>query len=302
VAITITVGIQKGGCGKTLTSGILAHLLSQRGYKVLAVDMDSQGNLTQLLTEVEDIYVFRGRTIMDAVKNGLSEDHIVVVDDNLHIIPSNDLLALYSSYIATAKAKNSTNFDFNMTLSYVLAPVQDRYDFIIIDTPPALSEQTLNSMAASDYIITMFEASNFCLAAIPRYFETYIRLKEKVNPNLKMLGVVRTLIDVRRVDNNMLINTIDEMIEGVCFRNIINRTAAVGRIGLRGFKNNDELKKALEQHEVLLDEILGRIVEEDDYFGKIDNTIEDYLVKDFERLEQLEKQMNTRVEGEVVDG
>jgi len=298
MAITISVGIQKGGCGKTLTSGIIAYLLSKRGYRVLAVDMDSQGNLTQLLTEVEDIYVFRGRTMMDAVKKGLSEDHIIVVDDNLHIIPSTDILALYPSYIATAKAQNKNNFDYNMTIGFILAPVQDRYDFIIIDTPPALSEQTLNSLAASDYILTMFEASNFCLAAIPRFFETYVHLKDKVNPNVKMLGVVRTLIDIRRVDNNLLVKTIDEMIEGVCFETVINRTAAVGRIGLKGFKENEEIKKALEQHEKLLDEILGRIIENDDYFKKIDEVIEEYLVKDFERLEELEEKL--KIEGVIV--
>ncbi|MFD6483366.1 ParA family protein, partial [Bacillus velezensis] len=67
MAITITMGIQKGGCGKSTTTGILAHLLSRNGYRVLAVDMDSQGNLTELLSE-QPSNEYMGKSVLEAMQ------------------------------------------------------------------------------------------------------------------------------------------------------------------------------------------------------------------------------------------
>lgn len=295
MAITISIAIQKGGAGKTTTTGILAYMLSQRGYKVLAIDMDSQGNLTEMLTGVEDIYIFKDLTVLDAIKNGLTTEHLVKVDENLDIIPANDLLASYSGYITATRIESRAKIDWNMVLASMLEPVQDMYDFILIDTPPALSEQTLHSITASDYVIAMFETSKFCLSALPRMFETYVHIKSNINPKVKMLGICRTLIDSRRADNKLLIELVDEALQGLCFQTVIKRTAQVGRISLMGFKENTELNRVLSVYEELVEEIIGRMSQGDEYFESLDNIIGEYLLQDMMKYEKLREEYSVKV-------
>lgn len=96
---TISFGIQKGGVGKTTTAGITAHLLS-RDFKVLAVDFDSQGNLTQFLTQ-QDIYDFTHQTALDACKAKDPHPYIVTITKNLHLLPSEDFLAGFDQWLFT---------------------------------------------------------------------------------------------------------------------------------------------------------------------------------------------------------
>lgn len=96
MGITISFGIQKGGVGKTTTTGIASWLMSKKA-KVLAVDFDSQGNLTQLLTQ-KNVYDFTGRTILEACKKKDPRSYITPISDSLHLLPAEDLLATFSPY------------------------------------------------------------------------------------------------------------------------------------------------------------------------------------------------------------
>ena len=145
MAKVITFGIQKGGVGKSTTSGIISYLLANDGYKTLVVDMDSQGNVTDLLTNLEPDE-FAGQTILEAFEEENIKPYIYKVTENLHVVPADDYLATLARLLYT----NYKNRNISLALNDLLEPIKDEYDFIIIDTPPSLSEPMVNAVCSSD--------------------------------------------------------------------------------------------------------------------------------------------------------
>ena len=248
----ITFGIQKGGSSKTTTAGVTAYLLSKQ-YRVLAIDMDSQGNLTEFLGR-KDVAYFSGQTILEAMKDGDVTNYIFEITDTLHLVPSDDLLAIFSRWLYNDHRGNKSN-----VLVETLKPVMEQYDYIILDTPPALGDLTINALAASDRVVAMFEASVFCYSALGRFLETCWHVREKVNPRLAVAGILRGLIDARRTDNKALISQVAETYGELCFDTVLTRNAAAGRLPLVGFENNGELDKAVRQYEYFVEELLERV-------------------------------------------
>lgn len=252
----ISFGIQKGSSSKTTTSGVTAHLLS-RDYKVLAIDMDSQGNLTEFLAR-RDVVDFSGRTILEAMQDRDARSYIYQVTESLHLIAADDLLATFSRWLYSDFHAKEIN-DRALILAETLKSVMEDYDYIILDTPPALGDLTINSLAASDYVVAMFEASIFCYSALGRFLETCLHVREKVNPNLTVAGILRGLIDARRTDNKALISQVAETYRELCFETVLTRNAAAGRLPLVGFENNHELGRAVAQYEIFLKELIDRV-------------------------------------------
>lgn len=253
MAKVITFGIQKGGSAKTTSCGITAYLLSKR-YKVLAIDLDSQGNLTEFLTQ-RDIYDFHGNTIFEAMKAQSPLNKIHKINDRLHIIPADDHLAIFSRWLYSDYKKGNPS----LVLAKTLEPIKRNYDFVLIDTPPALGDQTINALSASDAIVTMFETSKFCYSALSRFFETVEHVKAKVNPTLTVAGILCTMIDNRRVDTKALLELVNEEYKDLCFSTVIQRKAATGRIAIAGLFDNPEAPQAVEQYEVFVKELLDRV-------------------------------------------
>lgn len=251
-ATIMSFGIQKGGSSKTTTSGVTSHLLS-RQYKVLTIDMDSQGNLTEFLAR-KDVEYFSGKTVLEAMQHRDVTDYIYPITDNLHLVPADDLLATFSRWLYNDHVGNKA-----MVLREALEPVMDIYDYIIIDTPPALGDLTINSLAASDRVVAMFEASIFCYSALGRFLETCWHIRERVNPKLVVAGILRGLIDARRTDNKALISQVADTYGELCFDTILTRNAAAGRLPLVGFENNNELDRAVAQYEIFLEELMKRV-------------------------------------------
>lgn len=252
MAKVIVFSIQKGGAGKTTTSGVVAHLLSQT-HKVLAVDLDSQGNLTELMTQ-QDIYDFHGSTILEAMKVKDARGYIHKVTEQLSILTADDLLATFPRWLYDEYRGNRA-----LVLRETLMTVQDDFDFIIIDTPPALGDQTINALSAADHVVAMFETSKFCYSALGRFLETVVHVQERVNPDLKLAGILRAMIDSRRSDNKALLELVEEEYSEMVFKTIINRQAAVGRLSISGFKGNAELSTALSQFKPFVKELLEHV-------------------------------------------
>lgn len=248
----ISFGIQKGGSSKTTTSGVVSYLLSQ-DYKVLAIDMDSQGNLTEFLGR-KDVASFSGQTILEAMQAEDVTDYIYEVSDTLHLVPADDLLATFSRWLYNDHRGDKAN-----VLRQTLLPVMDQYDFIILDTPPALGDLTINALSASDRVVAMFEASVFCYSALGRFLETCWHVRERVNPGLAVAGILRGLIDGRRTDNKALISQVAETYGELCFETVLTRNAAAGRLPLVGFENNNELDRATAQYKHFVKELLERV-------------------------------------------
>ena len=264
----ITLGLQKGGVSKTTTTGILTYLLAEDGYKVLAVDMDSQGNLTELLTD-QSANEFFERSVFEAIAYKKPKEYIYKLNENIDILPANNFLASYARWLYTEYIPHTTEGEVKAPyeglevnqLNLTLELIKDEYDYIVIDTPPALGEQTTNALVASDYVIVLFEASKFCYSAIPNFMETVLHVQQ-IN-DLEVLGMLRTLNDVRRKDALLFNELIKDDYPELVFETIITRRASVGRLPIRGFEDNPELEEALKQFRSFYKELLERLKEGD---------------------------------------
>jgi len=285
MAKVITFGLQKGGVSKSTTTGIVAYLLSggmqkinkndtsesrefyNKSYKVLALDMDSQGNLTELLTR-QPANNFLNNSIFEAIAYKEPEKFIHSINDNLDILPANNFLASFAKWIYTGNMPHTEHGEVFVDyegiginqLNIMLENIKDNYDFIIIDTPPALSEQTTNALIASNYVVVLYEASKFCYSAIPNFMETIEHVRHF--NGIKILGVLRTLNDIRRKDTHFFNELIERDYPDLIFDTLITRKASTGRLPLNGFKNNNELNDALSQFKEFYKEFIMRLKED----------------------------------------
>ena len=187
MAKVISISNQKGGVGKTTTTGALAAGLKIKGYKVLCVDLDPQSNLSfSSGAETEDC-----PTIYEVLKGEAKTSFTIQKMPSFDIITSNILLS-------------GIELEFTQTgreylLREALSTVKDKYDFIFIDTPPALSILTVNAFTASDFIIIPMLADIFSLQGIAQLSETIERVKKYCNPNLKIEVIVLTKFNKRTI-------------------------------------------------------------------------------------------------------
>lgn len=257
VAKIITFGISKGGASKTTSSGITAHLLSKE-EKVLCIDMDGQGNLTSFLTGEYDICnVFDQKTVLEAIVEGDARPYIINIKENLDLLPSNDFLA------TLPRRMYEKGLQLN-ALQIALQSVIEDYSWIIVDSPPSLSELTLLPLStyskAGSYAVIMFDGSMFCYYAIPKFIEIIEGAKEKFNPSLKIAGILFSLIDGRAKENEVMEEAIEEDYPEMKFNTMIRRKASTRRIAISGLnEGNKELKEALEYYIPFVEELKERV-------------------------------------------
>lgn len=185
MAITIVLTNQKGGVGKTTTTGALAAGLTANGKKVLAIDLDPQGNLGfSLGLDIEN-----GITMYQVLKGEASIREGIQSTEYCDVITSNILLS-----------EAEVTFQGNeriLLLKKALEEVHSDYDYIIIDTPPSLNILTLNGYAASDYLIIPMAAEILSLVGLVQLKDTVDAVKNSVNPQLNVLGILLTKYNKR---------------------------------------------------------------------------------------------------------
>lgn len=263
MAYTLTFGIQKGGCGKTTSTAIIAYLLAEKGYKVLVVDADPQGNLTECFLPDKTMRDHRNEGvggILEALEKGKTRENIRPLTDNLHLLIGNELLGTFP--------RPGYKGNVLQSMKKALSSVQNNYNYILIDSAPALNYLLISSLNASNGVVALFETSKFCYSALFSFYETVMTVKNRTpegaggtNPQLDFVGILCSLVDNRRSDNRDFLSLLreDEELGDYCFDTVIQRRAATGRLPIAGFFENPELNQAIEQYRPLLKEVLSRV-------------------------------------------
>ena len=182
----------KGGVSKTTSSVSVGSILASKGYDVLLVDLDAQANLTASLLKGEY------RENLYTAMTGKSDLPIVNVKEHLDVVPASLNLSLAEIELSTVIARE-------MILSRLLQPLKGRYDFIILDCPPALGLMTINAFAASTNIIVPTIAEVLPFEGLKTVFLFIQKVKSGLNSGTKLLGVLITRY--KKVKNSMEIET-----------------------------------------------------------------------------------------------
>lgn len=190
----IAIANQKGGVGKTSTTVNLGAGLVRKGYDVLLIDLDSQANLTMALgyQNPDDM----DYTISDVLHKAVKEEDIDPMEGILTTAEGIDLMPA-NVQLSGLEISLINEYGREVVLKQYIDEVRLNYDYILIDCAPSLSVLTVNALVASDSVLIPTQPQYFSMAGIQMFYDTFSKIRKKMNPSLSIEGVLVTMMDNR---------------------------------------------------------------------------------------------------------
>ena len=241
---TIAILSQKGGTGKTTSVRTLTDVLRRLDLRVLAVDLDPQGNLSDYF----DVDPEASPTVGD-VLSGRAKAREAIHDD---VIPAN--LSLAEAELALAGKMGR-----ELTLKRALKDVKRDYDVVFLDCPPTLGLLTVNALVAADWALLSAEAQYFAMQGVEQALEVVDLARDSLNPDLEWLGVVFNIADMRTIHSRDAYTALREEFADKVFDTTIRQSIAYAESAERGVSILDHRPDLAEDYISLADELLGRL-------------------------------------------
>ena len=248
----IAIANQKGGVGKSTTAINLSSCLGAMGQKVLAIDLDPQGNTTSGLGVEKDA---AENTVYELLLGECEVEECLqkLEFEGVSLIPSNVNLA-------GAEIELIGIEDKEYILQKKISKIRDQFDFIIIDCPPSLNMLTINAMTTANTVLVPIQCEYYALEGLSQLMHTIELVQERLNPDLEMEGVVFTMYDARTNLSLQVVENVKDNLQERVYKTIIPRNVRLAEAPSHGLPINlyDARSTGAEAYHQLAEEVINR--------------------------------------------